>query len=134
MRTARYLAPMILLALYAGGCASYPFQEGVKKYGGDVATELRTYVNKDATLDTATRADNLAAADNLQTATASDVTLQGVKSAWESARPRYTPYVDNDPLLDLDERAIRANNVARMDRLIDAEGKRFIYGGNPSGK
>jgi hypothetical protein len=123
-----------LCLLLAGGCASTPFVRGVQEYGPDVADELRDYVEADETLDTATRAERLAAADALEAAQRDEpVTLDAVRAAWQRTREAYAAYVDADADLSPPEKTLRAKNVARMDRLVEAEGARWIYAGGGGG-
>lgn len=124
-----YIPVLFILALWAAGCASPGFVRGVKEYAPLVATELRAYATKDTESDTATRASRIAYADALAEAAMQDpVTLQAVESAWAPAREPYGLYLDHDPKLDPDERGLRVGNMARLDRLIQAEAGRWIYG------
>lgn len=127
------LLPFAVLALLlwgAGGCASTPFVRGVAEYGPDVAEELRAYVETDPDLDTDTRAERLADADALDAAgRTSPVTHESVRLAWQRVRELYVRYVDADSDLSLPEKTLRAANVSRMDRLVEVEGGRWIYGG-----
>lgn len=123
----------LLLALLATvpGCASAPFVRGVTIYGTDIVDEARDYLAADTDSDTATLADRTLIVDRFEAALkANPVTLAGVKEPWEPFRLIYGNYVDNDADLDPEEKALRAANVVRMDRLIEAEGSRFIYGGS----
>lgn len=120
---------LLILMLPLVGCASAPFVRGVKEYAPDVARELRTYAEADSAIDTATKADRLAAAQSLDDAArASPVTLDVVEAAWGSVREPYTSYVDADGQLDAFEKTLRADNVARFDALLASERRRWIYG------
>lgn len=127
---AAHITVIALALLYAvGGCASVPFVNATRQYGPAAADRLKDYAENDTTIDTATKADRLAAADELKTATTANIiTLESVRSAWDGVRETLAGYYDVDPYLDPNERGLLAGNIARFSRAIEVEGKRWIYG------
>lgn len=126
--TGSALILMALLPLLHGCQASAGFAGGVHNTGPTFSKEVRFYAERDVSIDTATRAQYLALADEFDAAiSAKPITLDSVRDVWNRLKPVYTAYIDADDRLSPTEKARRAHNVSRIDTLINAEGKRWIY-------
>lgn len=121
------LLPVLMLVGLAGGCATSPaFQEGAYQAGKHIPRLAHNYAAGDTSIDDVTRATRTEAADELARATAvrKAVRFAPVRDAWRGVRPWYPGYVERDPLIMDDTRALRLEAAREFERLIGAEGKR----------
>lgn len=121
------LVPLLLLCGLAGGCAtSAPFAEGAYQAGKHIPRLAHGYAERDQGIDAVTRSTRTEAADELARATAvrKAVKFTTVRNAWRGVHGWYETYIEADPLIMDDTRALRLEMAREFDRLIGAEAKR----------
>lgn len=117
----------LTLMFGVSGCTtSAQFRAAATVVVPDLAKSASTYVANDKSLDNLTTADRVAKILRFKSdvASISTVSRPELGAAWADVEPFYLAYVDADAALDPDEKALRHEVAARLDKLIADDGKR----------
>lgn len=124
-------APIIFCFSLTGCVTSQPFRNGAHALGPRIASRAAAYAIADATLTPAVKAQRIAQALQLSSATTveANVSRPNVASIWQSMRAWYVPYVQADTSLDADAMKLELRAAADMDRLLaDDKARPFSEG------
>jgi hypothetical protein len=116
---------VICASVFMSGCNASPaFVRGVKQVGPHIADEAQHYVESDAAISSADKADRTARIMRFQAASTNVINNADVASAWAGIRLFYQAYVDSDVTLDPDEKSVREQRISGFDKMIQSDAAR----------